>query len=418
MVKVRSFKGFLPVPELAQKLLAYPYDVVESDEARKIAEGNEICFHYVNKPEIDLPEDIDPYSDKVYQKGKENLDKFISKGWLEQEKVPIMYVYAQKLLNNLQYGIVLESSVAEYENNIIKKHELTRKKKEEDRTKLTEIQNANSGPVFLAYKDHAGIGEIVQKVVSEKPYIDVIKEDNIQHTLWKCTPDQSLEIQKLFEEVPFFYIADGHHRSASAYNVGAARRDKAKALGKEITGQEDFNWFMSLAYPCSQLHILDYNRVLKDYNGKTVEEIFKEIEKSFTIRKLDKGESPKPKAKGHYSFLIELEWYEVIIRPELVDNTDPVKSLDVELLTNYCLTPIFGIKDLRNDERIDFVGGMRGIPELELRCKKDCKIAIAVYPIQIDELFKVADAGLIMPPKSTWFEPKPRDGMVVRVMNE
>lgn len=414
MVHIRSFQGYVVQPELAIKLIAPPYDVLDTQEAKIMADGNEFSFLHVNKPEIDLDEKMDPYDDKVYLKGKENLDSFISKGWVQYEKEPILYIYAQKMGNILQFGIMLEASVDEYEKNIIKKHELTRKKKEDDRTKLTNTQSANVGPVFLTYSDCDDINRKVGEIVKDIPYFHVTTKDDVQHTLWKCNKEDSSFLVKAFEKVNCLYIADGHHRAASAYNVGKMRKEKAIEAGIKITGDEDFNYFLAIVYPASQLHIFDYNRVLKDLNSKTPKEIFNELEQIFSIRKFDKGENPKPQRKNQFSFFIEKQWFELTLRKEFSSN-DPIKGLDVEILTQFVIGPIFGIKDIRNDERIDFVGGIRGLKELERRCEVDCVCGFAVFEVQIEEVMKVADYSLIMPPKSTWFEPKPRSGAVIRV---
>jgi uncharacterized protein (DUF1015 family) len=413
MVKIRKFKGYIPPKEIAGKLIAPPYDVLDSKEARVMAAGNKYSFLHCNKPEIDLDESIDLYNPVVYETGKKNLNQFVKDGWLKQDPVARLYVYAQKMGGHIQYGIMGLSSIEDYENDKIKKHELTRKDKEEDRTKFVDIQNANIGPVFLAYNPQKSIDDIVAKTIKGEPYSRNITDDKVEHTLWMITPEDSDAIVNVFGTLPSTYIADGHHRAASAYNVGKKRREEFIKKGGKITGDESFLYFLTILYPANQLMILDYNRLLKSYNNHTEAEIMKMVGEKYAIEEI-KGD-PKPKGKHNHSMYIGGKWHSITLKPGMVDEKDPIKSLDVEILLTNVLKPIFNIQDPRTDKTIDFVGGIRGLKELEMRCAKDCKVAFAMYPVSVQEVMSVADAKMIMPPKSTWFEPKPRSGFVVNI---
>ena len=414
MVRITPFKGHVAEQSKVDKIIAPAYDVINSEEARNIAQGNEFSFLHVNKPEIDLPPETDLYSEQVYQKGKDNLQDFISKGFLVQEAEDIVYVYALTMEGRTQFGIVAGASVDDYENDHIKKHELTRKKKEEDRTKLTDIQGANAGPVFLTYTAQEAIDAIVASVCQRPSYGDVTCDDGVRHQLWKCTPEESQALVGHFERVSHTYIADGHHRAASAFNVGKIRKERALKEGKQVSGNEDFNYFLSILFPHNQLKIYDYNRVLKDLNGKTPEELLEALKDSFEVAPTD---NPRPPQKHSFTLFLNNQWYLLKLKPERITGSDPVSLLDSQLLTLNCLAPIFGIEDLTTSERIDFVGGIRGLQELERRCSEDCVAAFALYPVAVEEVMAIADARQIMPPKTTWFEPKPRSGMVVRVFN-
>ena len=414
MVKIKAFRGFVAERSIAQKLIAPPYDVLDSAEARKMSEGNEHSFLHCNKPEIDLPVDTDVYSDIVYETGRRNLQSFVEKKWLVQEDPPIIYIYAITMNSRTQYGILAVASVDDYENNRIKKHELTRKKKEEDRTKLTDIQGANAGPVFLTYRMSDRVDAIVQIVTSRGSFIDTVTEDGVRHTLWKCSHEESNEIVDAFGNIPCTYIADGHHRAASAYNVCKLRRQRAIDAGKEVHPDDDCNFFLALHFPDYQLQIMDYNRVIKDLNGLSTQVFIEKLRENFEIFEVN---NPRPANKHEFSLYIDNRWTGLRLKPEKIQGTDPVSNLDSFLLTKWCLQPILGIEDLTTSDRIDFVGGIRGFEELEKRCKEDCVAAIALYPVGIEEVMSIADHEQIMPPKSTWFEPKPRSGLVVNIFN-
>jgi uncharacterized protein (DUF1015 family) len=413
MITIEKFKGYIPPKEIAAKLIAPPYDVLNSKEARAMAAGNQYSVLHCNKPEIDLDESTNIYNPVVYETAKKNLNQFVKNGWLKQDKEARLYVYAQKMEEHTQYGIMGLSSIEDYENNRIKKHELTRKDKEEDRTKFVDIQNANIGPVFLAYNPHKEIDKLVAQTIKREPYSQITTEDKVEHILWMIPPKDSEAIINLFATIPTTYIADGHHRAASAYNVGRKRREEFIKKGDKITGHESFLYFLTILYPADQLMILDYNRLLKSYNNHSEAEIMKMIAEKYYIEDI-KGD-PKPKCKHSHSMFIGGKWYSITLKKGIADEKDPIKSLDVEILLTNVLKPIFNIQDPRTDKMIDFVGGIRGLKELENRCSKDCKVAFAMYPVSVQEMMSVADSSMIMPPKSTWFEPKPRSGFVVNI---
>ena len=329
MVKVRPLTGFVSKQEIAGKLLAPAYDTLNTEEARAMAAGNEVSFLRVNKPEIDLPAETDPYSEEVYLKGKENLQMFVQKGWLVEEAAPTLYIYGLNMGELQQFGIVAGASVQEYEDNIIKKHELTVKKKEADRTKLTDVQGANVGPVFLAYRAKEDIDAAVNGIIAREPFIDVTLDDQVRHRLWKATPAENTAIVASFETLPELYIADGHHRSASAFNVGKMRKERA--AGEGVTGDEEFNFFLAIFYPHNQLNIMDYNRVLRTFGGdRTADQFLEELKQSFDIIEL---EDPKPKAKGEFSLYIKKQWIGLRVKPEKV-GSGPIAELDSQILTD------------------------------------------------------------------------------------
>lgn len=415
MVKVKAFRGYLVNTELADKILSPPYDVLNTQEAKIMADGNPYSFLHVNKPEIDLPDTTNPYAEIVYNTGRQNLQDFIAKGWLVEDDAERVFVYRLRMGEIIQTGIFAGASVDDYTHNRIKKHELTIKKKEDDRTKLVDTQSASTEPVFLTYPARQDIDEQVRVVTERTPYLDITSDDGIQHVFWKCTPEESENISRMFEGVEHTYIADGHHRSASAYNVGLMRKKHAAEAGLEITGLEDFNYFLALHFPDNQLHIFDYNRVLKTFGDRTPEQFLEELKENFELFEV---ESPHPQGKHHFTLYMQGKWTGLRIKPDKIVGSDPVNSLDSHLLTELLLKPILGIQDLRTDERIDFVGGIRGLGELERRCNEDCVAAIAMYPVDISEVMAIADASQIMPPKSTWFEPKPRSGFLVKLFKD
>lgn len=409
MVTVRKFKAFRPKKGLEKKVASPPYDVLSSEEAREMARGNPYSFLHVIKPEIDLPEGTDLYDPQVYQKAKENMERFIREGILIQEEKPSLYIYRQVMQGREQYGIVGCVSAEEYEKDMIKKHELTRRAKEEDRVRHIEATNAHAGPVFLTYRARENIDKLVAQEAAKEPLYDFVADDGVRHTIWIVSEEGADKIIDEFKNIDCLYVADGHHRSASGAIV-AQRRKKANP---RHTGEEEYNYFLAVMFPHNQLKIMDYNRVIKDLNGHSAEELFKFLENIFTIE--EKGTSPyKPQKKGEVSMYFEGKWYKLNFKPERIDKDDPVNSLDTALLQNLVLRPFFGIDDPRTSEKIDFVGGIRGLEELERLVDSDqFQVAFALFPTSIEELMRIADAGQVMPPKSTWFEPKLRSGLLV-----
>ncbi len=413
MAIFKPFKAFRPVPEEAADVAAPPYDVLNSEEARELVKGKPLSFLHVGKPEIDLDPEIDHYSPLVYEKGKENLQKLISEGHLVQDQNPYFYLYAQTMDGRTQYGLVGCANVDDYWNDVIKKHEKTRKVKEEDRCNHVRVTNAHSGPIFLTYRDVDLINSIVDRVKDAPPENDHVADDGIRHTTWVIKdPDTILKIEESLAEVPNFYVADGHHRSAAAAIVGRERQ-KANPNHK---GTEEYNYFLSVLFPASHLHIMDYNRVVKDLNGLTEEQFIGKLKENFSVK--ENGGQYKPGKKGEMGMYLGGKWYILNANDSLISNPDPVDSLDVAILQNTVLTPLLNIDDPRTSDRIDFVGGIRGLGELERRVNSgEMKLAFAMYPTSVEELMSIADAGKIMPPKSTWFEPKLRDGLFVHFLD-
>jgi uncharacterized protein (DUF1015 family) len=413
MAIFRPFRAFRPKPELAGDIASKPYDVLNSEEAREEVKGKPLSFLHVGKPEIDLDPIIDHYDPIVYQKGKENLQKLITDGYLFEDPEPYLYVYAQTMDGRTQYGLVGCASVDDYWNNVIKKHENTRKVKEEDRSNHVRVTNAHSGPIFLTYRDVDEINSIVANITKDAPENDHVAEDGIRHQSWVIKDKSTLnKIQTILRNVECFYVADGHHRSAAAGIVGRERQ-KANPNHK---GDEEYNFFLAVLFPGSHLHIMDYNRVVKDLNGLSDVEFMVKLQKKFTIE-IGFGQN-KPSKKGDVCMYINNEWFRLTCNKELMNNPDPVEGLDVAILQREVLAPILGIDDPRTSERIDFVGGIRGLGELEKRVNSgEMKVAFAMYPTSVNELMSIADAGKIMPPKSTWFEPKLRDGLFVHFLD-
>jgi uncharacterized protein (DUF1015 family) len=413
MAVFRPFKAFRPTPDKAGDVAAKPYDVLNSEEAREEVIGKPLSFLHVGKPEIDLDPNIGHYDPKVYEKGKENLQKLIHDGCLVEDPEPYLYLYAQTMDGRTQYGLVGCASVDDYWKDVIKKHEKTRKVKEEDRCNHVRVTNAHSGPIFLTYRDEAEINAIVDKIKAEKPENDHVAEDGIRHQSW-VIKDKGIiaAISSKLADVPYFYVADGHHRSAAAGIVGLERQ-KANPNHK---GDEEYNFFLAVLFPGSHLHIMDYNRLVKDMNGLSGEEFMNKVKEKFSVKEAQ-GQY-KPTKKGEIGMYMDNKWYILNANEALINNPDPVDSLDVAILQNHVLTPLLAIDDPRTSERIDFVGGIRGLGELEKRVNSgEMKIAFAMYPTSVNELMSIADAGKIMPPKSTWFEPKLRDGLFVHFLD-
>jgi len=413
MARVKAFKGLRPPVEIATRLASRPYDVMNSAEARIEASGNEVSLLRVTKAEIDLPEGVDEHSQAVYDKVVENFNMFKDKGWLVQDKEPKLYIYAQTMDGRTQYGIVGCTHVDDYFNNKIKKHELTRKDKEDDRMIHVNITNANVEPVFFAYPANKEIDQIVANIVNnEKPVYDfVAKEDGFGHHFWVINDKATIKrIEDIFEnDVPALYVADGHHRTAAAARVGQERR----AANPNHTGNEEYNYFMAVIFPDNQLKIIDYNRVVKDLNGLSEEEFLAKLNKSFVVEKMGK-DIYSPKKLHEFSMYLSGAWYRMTAKEGTFNDNDPIGVLDVTILSNLVLDEILDIKDLRTSKRIDFVGGIRGLGELKRRVDNgEMKVAFALYAVSMDQLINIADSGNIMPPKTTWFEPKLRSGLVI-----
>ncbi len=413
MAIFRPFKAFRPKPELAGEVASKPYDVLNSDEAREEVKGHPLSFLHVGKPEVDLDPSIDLHDPAVYKKGKENLAKLINDNVLIQDQDECFYVYAQTMNGRTQYGLVGCASVEDYWNDVIKKHEKTRKDKEEDRCEHVRVTNAHTGPIFLTYHDNDDINSIVAKITSQAPDNDHVALDGIRHQSWVIRDKAAIEkISTILAGVRNFYVADGHHRSAAAGIVG---RERAKA-NPAHKGDEEYNFFLAVLFPASHLYIMDYNRLVKDLNGHTEEEFFSILKEHFTVKPADGRH--KPTKKGELGFYMDGKWYVLNANDKYTKNPDPVESLDVAILQSQILAPVLGIDDPRTSKRVDFVGGIRGLEELERRVNSgEMKLAFAMCATSIEELIAIADAGKIMPPKSTWFEPKLRDGLFVHFLD-
>jgi uncharacterized protein (DUF1015 family) len=411
MAVIKPFKGIRPPQALVEEVASRPYDVLNSDEARAEAEDNEKSLYHIIKPEIDFPVGTDEHDPRVYEKAAQNFQLFQNKGWLVQDEKENYYVYAQTMNGHTQYGLVVGAYVPDYLNGVIKKHELTRRDKEEDRMKHVRVNNANIEPVFFAYPDNERVNAVVAKYTAQKPVYDFIAPgDGFGHTFWII--DDEADIQSItaeFAKMPALYIADGHHRSAAAALVGA---EKAKQ-NPNHRGDEEYNYFMAVCFPASQLTIIDYNRVVKDLNGLTPAEFLDALRPHFTVE--EKGtEEYRPQALHNFSLYLAGKWYSLMAKPGTYDDNDPIGVLDVTISSRLILDNILGIKDLRSDKRIDFVGGIRGLGELKRRVDSgEMKVALALYPVSMKQLMDIADSGNIMPPKTTWFEPKLRSGLVI-----
>lgn len=414
-MKIKPFKGVRPPKEYVEQVQSRPYDVLNSAEARAEAEGNEKSLYHIIKPEIDFPEGTDEHDPKVYEKAAQNFQMFQDKGWLVQDSKERYYIYAQTMNGKTQYGLVVCAYVDDYMTGKIKKHELTRRDKEEDRMKHVRVNNANIEPVFFAYPDNKDVDAIVAKYTKGTPEYDYTAElDGFRHTFWIIDDDADIQrITELFAAMPAMYIADGHHRSAAAALVGA---EKAKQ-NPNHRGDEEYNFFMAVCFPANQLTIIDYNRVVKDLNGLSDEEFLKKLSDDFIVEK--KGaEIFKPSRLHEFSLYLGGNWYSLVAKPGTYNDNDPIGVLDVTISSNLILDKILGIKDLRSDKRIDFVGGIRGLGELKKRVDSgEMKVALALYPVSMKQLIDIADTGNIMPPKTTWFEPKLRSGLVIHKLS-
>lgn len=401
-MRIRAFQGLVPLPSLAAEVACVPYDVVDASEAAALAAGKPHSLLHVDRAEIDLPADVDHYSPKVYAKAKENFEKLQKEGALRREEGPSLYLYQQQMGDHKQRGLVAVCNVEDYDANLIKKHEKTRKDKEDDRTTLIDTISADTGPVFLTYRNSQAIDALVAKLVTTKPQHDFTAPDGIRHTSWRIPGGQ--EWVKAFEAVPVTYIADGHHRAASAARVARLRRER----NSKHTGTEDYNWFLCVLFPASELKILPYNRHVLDLNGLTAETFLAKTKSLFTVTE---QAAPSPDAPGKISMYLGGRWYGLTFKAD--PKADPVSRLDVSVLQDRLLAPVLGIEDVRTSKRIDFVGGIRGTGELVKRVDGRGGVAFSMYPTTLDQLMDIADAGQIMPPKSTWFEPKLRSGLFV-----
>ncbi len=411
MAIIKPFKGIRPQKQLVEKIASRPYDVLNSEEARAEAAGNEMSLYHIIKPEIDFPVGTDEHDEKVYQKAAENFEMFQQKGWLVQDEKENYYVYAQTMNGKTQYGLVVCAYVDDYMTGKIKKHELTRKDKEEDRMKHVRVNNANIEPVFFAYPHHAELDAIVKEVVKGTPEYDFVAQlDGFGHTFWLIEDEAKIKrITEIFATIPSLYIADGHHRSAAAALVG----DEKRRQNPNHKGNEEYNYFMAVCFPDDQLTIIDYNRVVKDLNGLTDEQFLEKLRKNFDVE-LKGAEIYTPAKLHNFSMYLSGNWYSLTAKEGTYDDKDPIGVLDVTVSSNLILDEILGIKDLRTDKRIDFVGGIRGLGELKKRVdSSEMRVALALYPVSMQQLIDIADTNNIMPPKTTWFEPKLRSGLVI-----
>ena len=411
MAIVKPFKGIRPPKNLVEKVESRPYDVLDSDEARAEAGDNEMSLYRIIKPEINFPEGTSEYDPRVYEKAAENFQMFQDKGWLVQDDKEQYYIYAQTMNGKTQYGLVVCAHCDDYQKGVIKKHELTRRDKEEDRMKHVRVNNANIEPVFFAYPDNAVLNELLMRYAATEPEYDFIAPiDGFRHQFWCVTDDTDIAtITEEFRKMPSLYIADGHHRSAAAALVGAEKQKQ----NPNHRGDEEYNYFMAVCFQASQLTILDYNRVVKDLNGLTLEQFLEALKKNFDVE--DKGtEIYKPAKLHEFSLYLDQHWYSLTAKEGTYDNNDPIGVLDVDISSRLILDEILNIGDLRSSKRIDFVGGLRGLGELKRRVDNgEMRAALALYPVSMQQIMDIADSGKIMPPKATWFEPKLRSGLVI-----
>jgi len=405
---IRPFRALRPQVDHAEAVASVPYDVVNTDEARALAHGNPLSFLHVSRPEIDLPAGTDIHSDAVYRKAVENFEKLIAECPMEKESEPSLYLYRLIMGTHEQFGIVACCSVDEYDNSTIRKHERTRRDKEDDRTRHMLMLKAQTGPVFLTYRHRADIDEQVSAAINAAPLYDLTAADGVQHTIWRLSDTDSLV--KSFESVPLLYIADGHHRAASASRARAELKEQSFAH----TGKEDYNYFLTVIFPDSQMQILAYNRTVKDLNGLTQEQFLAGVKEQFTVAE---NAGPEPPERGNWSMYLDGKWYGLQLSPATTLPSGTVAALDVSILQDRLLDPILGIKDVRTDKRVDFIGGLRGTKELErLVDEGKAAVAFSLFPTTVSELLMVSDANEIMPPKSTWFEPKLRDGLLIHTI--
>ncbi len=416
MATIKPFKGLRPPQSLVEKVASRPYDVLNSDEARREAEGNEMSLYHIIRPEIDFPVGTDEHDERVYQKAAENFQLWQDRGWLVQDKEAHYYIYAQTMNGKTQYGLVVGAYVPDYLNGVIKKHELTRRDKEEDRMKHVRVCNANIEPVFFAYPDNDVLNAVIARYTAQKPVYDFIAPgDGFGHTFWVIDEEKDIEtITQEFAKMPALYIADGHHRSAAAALVGAEKAQQ----NPHHRGDEEYNYFMAVCFPAGQLTIIDYNRVVRDLNGMTPPKFLEALKRHFNVEEKGTGAPYRPNALHNFSLYLDGHWYSLTAYPDTYDDNDPIGVLDVTISSHHILDELLGIKDLRSDKRIDFVGGIRGLEELKHRVDSgEMAMALALYPVSMKQLMDIADTGNIMPPKTTWFEPKLRSGLVIHKLD-
>lgn len=410
MVKVRAFKAIRPTKELAHRVAALPYDVMNSDEAREMVEGNPYSFLHIDKADIDLDKAINKYDKVVYEKAKQNLESMIENKVFIQDEEPCLYIYQQTMNGKSQIGLVVCCSIDDYIKDKVKKHEFTTKAKEKDRINHVDYCDANTGPIFLTYRSNEILKNIVKEWSSKEALYSFVSEDGIKHDVWIIDNKNATEnIINTFDSIDSLYIADGHHRANSAVTVGLKRRKE----NPNYDGTEEFNYFLAVAFPHDELNILDYNRVVKDLNGFTKEQFLERVREGFHLKELQQDVKCKPQQKGIFGMYLDGIWYELRNRTTITSGLDEVNSLDVSILQNNLLKPILGIDDPRDSDRIEFIGGIRGLKELERRVNKDMAVAFSLYPTLINEIMDIADKGEVMPPKSTWFEPKLRSGLFI-----
>jgi uncharacterized protein (DUF1015 family) len=412
MSQLKPFRGIRPRPDRCPEIAAPPYDVVDYDEGRAYVEKRPHSFMRVEKSEIELDRSLETLDPRIFENGKKNLQKLLAEGLMIRDSAPCFYLYQQKMGDHVQVGIVAGASVAEYQSGLIKKHEHTRADKEEERTRHVDVLGANTGPVFLTYRARPEIDALCDSIRKRKPEVDFVSEDGIGHVLWVvCDAGEVSKLADLFAKVPHLYVADGHHRSAAASRVQQARKQRNPGH----TGEEPYNYFLTVIFPHDQMKIMEYNRVVKDLRGHTPDELRGKIAKSFEV---SESHHARPDRSRCFGMFLDGRWYRLTARPGSFPEKDPVNSLDVAILQNNLLQPLLGIDNPRTDSRIQFVGGIRGTEELEKRARKFGGVAFALYPTSIEQLMAIADAGEVMPPKSTWFEPKLRSGMVVRSIDD
>ena len=411
MTLIRPFAGLRPRPEFAADVVAPPYDVLSTAEARARAAGRSKSFLHISKPEIDLPEDTNPYDDRVYAKGAENLKALIQDNVLQRDAQAYYYIYRLIMKGHAQTGIVAIASVADYDTNRIRKHEFTRPDKEDDRVKQVDALGAQTGPVFLTYRHDTTVDKVIAETCQQTPEYDLTADDGVQHTLWVLKDVQAIDtITQSFDQMSCLYIADGHHRSAAASRVAAMRRQQG------VASDDISQYFLTVIFPDNQMQILDYNRVIKDLNGLDKEGFLQRLSQAFSVE--TSAQAVKPSSPGQFGMYLDGQWYRLAIHPDLIPQGDPVARLDISLLQNHLIDPVLGISDPRRDKRVDFVGGIRGLAELEKRVNGgEMAVAFSLYPTSMADLMAVADAGEVMPPKSTWFEPKLADGLVSHLLD-
>lgn len=406
MAIIKPFRALRPLPEQAAAVAAVPYDVVNTDEARALAEGNPLSFLRVSRPEIELPADTDIYADEVYARAAANFDRLIAAAPLIIEDEPSFYLYQLRMGNRAQIGLVACCAIDEYDNDSIRKHERTRKDKEDDRTRHMLTLRAQTGPVFATYRPQPTINDLVRSIAPAAPLFDFVAADGIEHTVWHVPAENNQPLMEAFAEVPLLYIADGHHRAKSASRA----REALRAENIAHTGQEEYNFFQCVLFPANQLQILSYNRAVRDLNNYSIEEFLREVAREF---ELTPDADPRPHKQGHFAMYLDGRWYDLRLKPDVTRPLEVVDQLDVSILQNHLLAPILAVQDPRTDKRIDFIGGIRGTQELErLVDSGAAAVAFSLHPVTLDELMAISDANEIMPPKSTWFEPKLRDGLL------